>query len=232
MPLFITGVIDRFQPTSVTSATLQAWYNDKNHVASGANVTGWNDASANGLDLLASRLPANDGGVVISAGLNGYDTVRFNGSTDGLQSATFTPITQPLHVFLVINQITWVSVARILDMNTTNTSLLYQRLSTPEIAHWAGADANKVSATTGSWFLVESLFDGASSKQRLNDAVAVSGDNPGVGVPNEFTIGCASGGNSFSNIEVADLAVYDGEVTGSDLTSLRDSYYNGKFSLW
>ncbi len=208
----------------------EVWYRSDLSVSlSGSTVTAWGDQSGNGRNLSASGSPQ-----LRSADINGHDAVELTGaSLQRLQSASFTAVSQPLHVFAVLNQPTWLmsDVLYALD-GLSNYLGVLQSGSSPDVRHFAGwATTNTVSPTLNTYYLLQSYWNGASSFQQLNNSAAVSGGNPGPQSMTRVTLGARHDGATSGNVKFAELAIYGSQITGGDLSNLT-SYFNARYSLW
>ena len=216
-----------FSPLSLMP---EVWYRSDLSVSlSGSAVTAWGDQSGNGRDLSGFGSPQ-----LRSSDVNGHDAIELTGaSQERLRSATFTTVSQPVHVFAVFNLPTWATGDIIYQLDSLGNILGVENASvSPQIHQTAGsAGTNIVSPTLNTYYLVQSYFNGASSFQQLNNSSAVSGGNPGTQSMTRVTLGARFDGNSSGNVEIAEFAVYGSEITGSDLTSLT-GYFNTRYSIW
>ena len=160
---------------------------------------------------------------------NSLSVVRFDGVNDYLAATAFT-LNQPEHVFLVGNVIAWTSNDYIWDGNTLDLMGLYSQVP-DRLALYAGAGGPFIVPTPGTYLLISAVFDGASSDIRLNGGAAVTG-NVGANNAGGLTVG-ANGGHAagFGNIEVGEMLVYNVELTGADLTTIKN-YLNEKWNIY
>lgn len=86
-----------FDPTTFNVANNMAIYDG----AVGLTNATWADSSGNARTLTWNQTPS-----VISGGLNGYDTIRLNGTNQNGFNVTFTSGNN-LTIYLVVKQITW-----------------------------------------------------------------------------------------------------------------------------
>ena len=223
-----------FLPTDVTTATLLGWGDENSMTLSGDNLTNWTNNSG-ALSTLSTGGTATIT-TATDANINGRRKIILDGVDNHLESTIFTEIAQPYHLFLVFRPATWTDDDTIAYLDQTvsgNPSQINQNISSPAIDHLAGtASVNAVSATLDTWWLLESYFNGGSSYQRLNEGSAVSGGNPGTAGMDQFTIGAYPTGTRAAHMDVAGYALYDGTVSGADLSNLRDGYFNREFTLW
>lgn len=131
-----------------------------------------------------------------------------NGTSQYGRSAAFSQV-QPGTIYIVFQSVTWTDVDTIYDGGTLSSMTLSQRGVTPQLKLYAGtADDCTVSPTLQTNYVVTSGFNGASSFNRLNRNLAVTG-NPGAGLDAAgFTLGAKGGAASnFSNILVREVII-------------------------
>jgi hypothetical protein len=117
---------------------------------------------------------------------------------------------QPFEVWMVVKPITWAAGHYMWGSNPGNPANLQQSGSTPEIDLYAGLGPNcsNTGATLGSWHIVRSLLNGASSLIQVDNGTATTG-NPSTAGLDGFSIGAFMNGSGCSNIEVSRVLVYD-----------------------
>jgi len=194
-------------------------------------VSQWDDQSASGANLTeATNKP-----LWVDALVNGHPAVRFDGTNDIMTSGAFASTSKPAHIFAVFNSVSWVNYDRIYSSISSGEKLtLEQTGSTPQIQQVAGsARVNALSATLGTFFLVNSFFNAGASYQGLNDDSNVGTANPGTqGAFTSISLAARAGdGSPWGNVEFAEFCLYNVEITGDDLTSLKD-YFNSRYALW
>jgi len=189
-------------------------------------VSQWDDQSGNGRDLAeATNKPK-----WIDSGINSQNVIRFDGTNDNMQYTV--SISQPFHFFIVALMDTWTNNDRLVDLEPGLNPSISQQGSSPQIKQQAGAAAtNLVSPTLGAGFLLQSFFSGTSSFQALNNDAQSSGGNPNTMGMNTLGIGGQSNESGCSDGEFAEIALYTAEVTGGDLTTLKN-YFNDEYALW
>lgn len=218
-----------FLPTDVTSAALIGWYDETTMTLSGSNLTGWTNRSGTLATLTSSG--AADPATATVAAINGKRAVQFNGTNNHLLTAAFVALTDPIHHFLIFSHDTWTNNDRVLHLkDDINTGIVRQRGVTPQVQLTdSGGDACAVSPTLGTWYLLETLWNGASSSQILGNGAAVTG-NPGALDMDRIAMGAADDGTLPCDVNIAEWTVFDGEVSAGDLTSLR-SYFNSTYGV-
>jgi len=215
------------------SDTLLAHYRaDLGVTKDGSNlVSTWADQSGNSRDLTqgtASHQP-----LWVDDGINGKNVIRGDGVDNRL---LYTPsvVSQPWHTFVVFTPITYIAYGILVTHNDADSNpgfLNSASGSSPNIYQNAGAaTGNPVSATLGTDWLIHGYWSGASSYLVLNDGSQQGATNPGT---NSFS-GLGVHGHAtgvYGNQDIAEIAIYDTEVTSSALTTLED-YFNTRYSLW
>jgi hypothetical protein len=214
------------------------------HWHTGAGVTGspvsqWNDQVGSRHLAEATNMPSLEADQI-----NGYDSIRFDGSNDQLSETTGN-LDRPIHTFCVLNVITWVSSDKILSYATSGSpygSELATTASSPEINIVCGVDIGRSGElAVGTWGLVHYWLpaDGDSTGfLSINDGSENSfGNDPADGGSRPMAKGgLAMGatvayGSSWGNTEFAELALYSAEQAGAALTQAL-AYFKGKYSLW
>jgi hypothetical protein len=226
----ITSPSAAFSPTDL--ANLELWVrSDLGITKDGSDfVATWADQSGNGRDFTeATNKP-----LWVDSLLATFPGIRFDGSNDLLTAASWSQV-MPIHVFMVLNQKTWVSEDGIWGGTTTSGQRVFQFSSSPEMRSNAGtASTGPASLATGTFGLIHSFHNSTTENWiALNDGAETANvANVGTAEPGGFRMGVGYGGSAgFTNIEVVEFIVYSAEVTGADLTSLL-AYINSRYSLW
>lgn len=184
---------------------LAFWYDGDTVTLTSGNVSSWTDLSGNGRHLtdggVAGRRPAP-----IAGGLNGHQTVRFNGTSNYL-SATFSD-SQPVDIFVALKVIT-LGLTNSNDIVFDGGNNLSQVLlcSTGGTDLYAGGVAigGAVFFADGAFQQGECQFNGASSQMfaGATGTSFIAPGNCGTAAPGGFTFGATAAGARFTNIEVA-----------------------------
>lgn len=180
---------------------MAAWFRKNTGISSAANaVSAWADQSGNGRDLIQAT-GANQPTV------QGDGTILFDGTSDFLKTAAFT-LNQPDTIYLRMKQVTWIAQDAIFDGNTLSSGAVYQNSITPNVRQFAGLDSTENGAmAVNTWASMAAVFNGASSVLQI-DGTTVTG-NAGAGNKGGFTLGAASDGTRPSNIQVAEVIIYN-----------------------
>lgn len=195
-------------------------------VADGGTVQQWNDQSGNDRHLsqaTAGKRPTYRAGI-----LNGLPVLEFDGTADCLRTAAVA-LNQPTHVLVAFRIVAFNASRYYWDGLAGDTRAFLCANPTHRI--YAGAFLNGTTPTTGTWYVVETLFNGASSRYRLNEAAAATG-NAGAAAASGLTLGSyGDGAQAFANIQVAELLLYSAALSDADVTLARD-YLNGKYAIF
>lgn len=143
--------------------------------------------------------------------VNGKPSIEFDGTNEYLSKTSITSIPQPFHFFMCIKRVAWSGNDRDIHFTSGNTGMIYQGGSTPRFRQNAGSDANTNDITglsVGTFGVIQSFFNGASSFQVLDNGSQVSGGNPGTDAIDALYYGAKFDGTQIGNISLAEVAVY------------------------
>jgi hypothetical protein len=176
-------------PAILNDGNTVAWYSSDELATitkdSGTGeVSRWNDKLGSGHDLLqttATRKP-----------IWSVDGILFDGVNDSMKTDPFT-FACPIFVYGVVKQVTWQSIDVMFDGGTTSSVLIQQYDSSGKLIFFAGTFvATGIVAPLNSYFIVRALFNGASGKMGINDAI--TNRNVGSGAMGGITL-CSQGSN-------------------------------------
>jgi hypothetical protein len=164
-------------------------------------VARWNDASGNNRPLLQATGAAQPA-------LQTDGTLLFDGSSDLMQTATFT-LAQPTMLYMLFRQVTWTINDVMCDGFTATSGQLIQANTTPEIDISAGST---VCANTGlavnTYGIFVATFSGANSTSQVNKKAPIAVANAGTTSMAGFTLGSDSSGANNSNIQVKEVLLF------------------------
>ena len=150
----------------------------------------------------------------LPAQIVGRASILFDGSADYLKTAAFT-LNQPETVLLAFKQVSWTSLDRIHDGDTGGSMTLRQVTGTPQLGITAGTSLGTISPAVGSYAVVCSVYNGASSVLQLNLGTPVTG-NAGASAGGGFTLGCEGGGTT---VLAANLQFLEGIIFPTALST-------------
>jgi len=193
------GAPSGFSPADLPNLKLWTKYNSGITVT-GSGVSQWDDVSGND-NHLKQGVDAN------RPSKEGDGSILFNGIDHSLKADTFT-LSQPETIYLLFKQVTWTSQLRIFDGNASNTGLIFQNGTTPDLDAFAGANSGATNdLALDTYGIATVVFNGASSIFYIDNNTPITG-NFGTSSMNGFTLG-ASGSNGFkSNIQVKEAFIY------------------------
>lgn len=136
---------------------------------------------------------------------NGRPALRFDGVDDYLATASYTR-SSPLSLFLVLRQQSWGNSRSICDsLSNYYAYLLKQHATTPgKLVACSLAALPDLPLAVDCWSIVSIIFDGASSRIRVNGGTALTGDTGGE-VGNGMVLGGSGGHNLGSNCAYVDV---------------------------
>ena len=200
--------------------------------SSDTDVVGyWTDQSGNGNHLKSN---ANDTArpILKLSQVNGFPSIRFDGSNDILK-ALFT-LSLPLTVFIVVNQISWVSGTTLVAGGVADNMSFVQSGSSPNFkVSWLGSGTggtNDGNLAVGTWGIVEINLSAATkyvkvgSNAQTNQTVADAGAKGGV------SISAHPNPSNYCNAEFAEVLVYNTALNGTDATANR-TYLATRYGL-
>lgn len=168
----------------------------------GGFVSSWADQSGNNNHLL-QPIGANQPQV------QGDGTVLHDGAAHFMKCATF-PLVQPFTIYARLKQLAWAS-RDIWDGNAINSTLLAQYFAgvSPELAIFAASymTPSSTALALNTYGSIAAVYNGATSVLQIN-ATTTTG-NPSTNAANGFTLGARADGGSPSNIQVAEIIVYN-----------------------
>ena len=113
----------------------------------------------------------------------------FDGTDDNLRMTT--TLAQPMTRITAMQAVSWTINEVMLDGGATDIARVYQIGSTPTILV-RGSAANIITPSpmpaVGEWFVIAEVYNGASSKVKINNNEWVTG-NLGTSAPNGLTVG-------------------------------------------
>jgi hypothetical protein len=193
-PILVSGV-GKPIPTA-----LAAWYRYNTGItSSGGTVSSW--ANQTGGEALVQATSGN------RPTLESDGTILFNGVDQFLKTAPFT-LNQPTTVYFLGRQVTWTSARRVFDGDGSNSGTLQQITATPQLRAFAGSASSTISPTLGTYSVITTVFNGASSVLQLDSGAPITG-NFGAANMGGFTLGARGLVAEYGNIQVKEILIYN-----------------------
>ncbi|MDX1943590.1 MAG: LamG-like jellyroll fold domain-containing protein [Saprospiraceae bacterium] len=229
-----------FGPACVAGG-IKLWMRADDGTLVGSNLTNWQDQSNNNND--ATTVSSDPSLAAGSASSNYNPVVNFDG-TDGLRGNFASAITS--------NDLTVVTVAKLNTATVSNgriisgaqsasndndnfSSFNMSRFTTGNSINWdRSTDLNSTGTYVNNGFHLFTGIagnDGGNTKIRANGLQTATSSFPaGAFNLQRFGIGEAAQGGTFLNGDVAEVAIYSKELTGTDLDKV-ESYFALKYGI-
>lgn len=196
----------------------------------GISGSSWQD-NINGLD--AVQATADYQPALVLGGLNGYNTLSFDGSNDRLATANLTVQSKPFTVYLVFKPVSWEANDRIFNFYTSSTVMLIEAGAANRYYPTNEADyPYYATLTVDTWYILAITFHDASSTLQVNNgSVSTNTISMTNLIAQPFEIG-GSGGFYSSNMEIACLYFYTS--TAHDLATRTQivNWLNDKYNIY
>jgi len=220
------GAMANTLANNLVTTNLVASYRADLGITESGTVSQWNDQSGSGWNLTESTYKPTYNA---SGGPNGQPYVSFDTRTDVLTN-TSVSVAQPVHIYIVLRQVTWVLNRYILVDNLSHPYVI-QGPSTPQLAHsGGGTQGNEISPTIGTWFLVETAFDNANAFQRLNNGTKSEATTSGTQTLTGLLL-CGEGTNLGAIYDVAEIAIYGTAFVSGSAHTQNVTHFNDRYSL-
>lgn len=175
----------------------------------------WGDLAATPHDMTQATATKQP---IITAGLNGWPGLLFDGSSQNLVSSGYNlaaPGTTNFGRLLVARQITWTTGKNLVgETSNGNVGIIHTHTATPSIAAFNTSNSTDVAMTLNTWFRVRALWSNSTGDYLKVGATSVTGVNLGNSSANGQEIASAAGAG-FANIEVLAYGIW----TGGDLSA-------------
>lgn len=204
--------------------------------ANGSAVSTWADSSLNARNFTQAN--AANQPTVVTNGIGGKPTVRFDGSNDYLDSATGS-YSQPITVFSVARKTAAGSgYERILHGNTTVDGIFFMGANAGNYASFIGnggwndttanSPARAVSTNTGS--VLGATISGGTITPYFNGTAQTAKSGNTMSTLAGFRMGSSSGLSQFWNGDVSEVIVYPGVLSTADRQRV-EGYLAWKYNL-
>jgi hypothetical protein len=208
-------------PSQVTSATLRVWVEGD----SGLSASQWTDQSGNN-NHFTQATGANQP-TVVSGGLAGKNTLRFDGVNDYMDTPNFS-VAMPMSVFVVVKSLA-VGAAGvndvILDAKSLQFTLTLAIDNRPMTYLYAGTALNYAATpTSGAWQRVTCLFNTTSSSLYVGGGLVAGPATIGTPAAQTGLRLCSQGGGTpgrYTNTEVAAVLAYSGLISAVERAGIE-----------
>jgi hypothetical protein len=231
-PLFSFSSHHLVSPFSLASVGgLQVGFESSDLTGSdGSSLTTWTDVFNDGNAPTQASGPAKP--TVHTNQLNGFRSVRFDGSSQFLQTPSIMT-SGDVSLFLIYRLITTGTAGTndvIADGHTAGSAmaLAWQGANQQHFTTLNGGTQLTDRYLDGAFAIVEFEFNGSSSNIWRNGIVVATGAG-GAGVPDGITLGAKADGTRFTNIDVVAGALVQG-ISGGDRTKLLN-YWAAKYGI-
>lgn len=163
--------------------------------------------------------------------INGNQVLRFDGSSDYMQTTTAESYSQPNNIFIAFefqSHNTDGTNNYIFDGNASRESL-----SNDGSENWtifAGSSVTSSGGVDNNTHIFSGLYNGSSSTGRIDGSQVLSGD-AGSNALNGVTVGTYAGADSnFGNVDIGEVIIYDADLSDSDRDAV-ESYLADKWGV-
>lgn len=190
----------------------------------GHAVASWADGKASRGRHATQSTSAKRPTLVLDA-QNGKAALRFDGVDDYLATTSYTR-SSPLSLFLVLKQHSWGTSRSICDcLSNYYAYLLKQHASTSgKLVACSLSGLPDATLAVSSWGVVCVVFDGVSSRIRVNAGTALTGD-VGSEVGGGIVLGSSGGhnlGNNCSYVDIGEVVEYSAALTTTQEERVRN----------
>lgn len=217
-----------FSPASISG--LKVWLKaDAINQTDGSAVSSWPDSSGNANN--ATQATGTNQPIFKTAILNGRPIVRFDGTNDNLKTAAFASPLSVSTIFVVAKMSTADQIQYFYDGITTtnrNALLRYDAANGGQLDQFAGTEVFGA-FVKGSFVVLSSVFNGASSATYNNGASIISG-NVGTQTLTGLSVGADRINVAFLNGDIAEILVYDSALSSTDRAKAR-TYLSQKYAI-
>ncbi len=221
-PSSISGLISWYRAdklVSLNSTTVSAW----------GNSSGLGDTNQNALQGTAGSQPLF---VAASSDFNNQPTISF-GSNKSLQTGVWSSaLVQPVTIFIVARSISNTTnqyFLSSLDAATTPFGLFSNSSGQMNFACNVGTANTGVSTGTTKFGGIFRIH-GNTSKFNISQTTTQNWTNPGTGGATGLTIGNFSGALVLGNVEIADIAHYNKDLSQTEIDNLN-TYINTRYAI-
>lgn len=187
-------------------------------------VAQWNDQSGNGHNCTATNKP-----LWVDNQINSLPSVRFDGVNDYMISAAFV-LNQPVTIFFVLKVISNTGQDMWGIGRGARVEFSEEAPNPNEATIYAGtAQVGSTAFNDTTWYLWTGIFNGVNSSLRKN-ADAKNSGNAGGNNLTGYYLGRSTIA-SYSNIEIAEMLIYDSTLSDANELIVR-TYLNNKYGIY
>lgn len=192
-------VVSGLLPTDLDN--LDMWFRFNTGITvTGQGVSTWADQSGNGRDLVQ----ATDD---FRPSLESDNSLLCDGVEDGMRITDYVRL-QPTTFYLLMKQVTWTINRTFTDGGNSNTALIRQTTSSPNISLHAGSNGdNNGDLAINVYSVISAVFNGASSVLQVNKNAPVISD-AGASDTDGLAMGFSAGTSADSNSQFKEIIVY------------------------
>jgi hypothetical protein len=223
-----------FTPTKIAGCQLWLDASDATTISIGTGVSQWNDKSGNArhaMQATGASQPA-----YITAGKNGLNIVRFDGSNDGVEGA-YTELSQCTIFVVAINNsgdfgrvFTQVTTGQTDDFNIGIIPILRKGASN-ELSIYNASIANFQADVVydNTWKLMKHERGATNTTLKIG-ALSSTVANSAIGTVDRYRLGFNTSSNAQMNGDIAEVVVYNSVLSAGD-TTLIETYLNDKWAI-
>ena len=203
---------------------------DSSTITIATGVSQWNDKSGQGnhvTQATGSKQP-----LLVNSSLNGKAVIRFNGTDEWMSRTSYTggTLTQPTSIFGVYSWPSGSTTRRVLDSANNSSRHVIYLGSAGQHGIFAGSELLGAGSPNSTDRLqYTALFNTTSSSLRKSKTTILSGTT-GTQIMDGIMLAASSGTNSFGDIDIAELLVYNATVSTVDRDAIED-YLTVKWGL-
>lgn len=222
---FMTGS-SSFDPSN--AGTLFAWYRADQGTTIATGVSQWNDLSGN-TKHLTQGTGANQPTLSSSGGPNSTATITFDGTNDAL-ALTFSGVSQPFHTFMILKTLAvGTNTAGYIGGGASGERILTGNSGAASVFTYFGGTGITYTHTDTTNFFLWEVFDNAASSTVIRGNTAAGSGSIGTGTLSGISLGSIPSLGS-ANVSIAEVAMYNSQISGANLTSLR-SYFATRYGV-
>lgn len=199
------------EPTLPVSGLVAHYRASDLSLSDGAPVSTWANRVSGGVNLAATSAP-------VYRNANGRKYVALDGIDDYLTAAVAT-VNQPTVTLIVARLVTPAASAPLISSTSvTARNVIAQSTSGSKFNAYAGTNLQSGVSTDTNWHFIAATYNGTSSAIRVDTTLntGTSGTEARTGL----RIGASRDITSFAAMEIAEVAVYNRSLTGTEMDNI------------